>query len=212
MTDVFDAVTALRPAAEWTLRGDGLADLEWHDTRQTPPTQGELDDWLAGKPQRQLIAYAQSRRAATVNAGCVVMVGGANIPIWADNAAQAAITGAVQAAQALGSAFGTSWKGRDGQFYPLDNSGVFTLAMGAMTFVSTAFAVEAAARQAIMGGAITTSDQIDALPWPSTTAPQTVAILPTSQTADNLVGAVAQLQQTVTAVVRALQALGQSPT
>ena len=34
-----DAIQSLRPNAEWTLRGD---ELEWHDTKQTQPTESEI--------------------------------------------------------------------------------------------------------------------------------------------------------------------------
>jgi len=35
-----DAITSLKPDAEWTLRGDKL---EWTDTKQTQPTDSEID-------------------------------------------------------------------------------------------------------------------------------------------------------------------------
>ena len=35
-----DAISSLRPDAEWVLRGD---ELEWHDTNQTKPTDAEID-------------------------------------------------------------------------------------------------------------------------------------------------------------------------
>ena len=34
-----DALLSLRPGAEWVLRGD---DLEWLDTKQTQPTEAEI--------------------------------------------------------------------------------------------------------------------------------------------------------------------------
>ena len=39
-----DVLVSLRPAAEWVLRGD---DLEWHDTKQTKPTDAEIATELA---------------------------------------------------------------------------------------------------------------------------------------------------------------------
>ena len=51
----------IRPNAEWTLRGDTLTDLEWHDTVQVKPTQAELD---AGQLQVDDIAYKDQRRVA----------------------------------------------------------------------------------------------------------------------------------------------------
>lgn len=42
-----NAIAALRPNAQWSLRGPTLADLEWHDTEQSAPTQAEVDAQLA---------------------------------------------------------------------------------------------------------------------------------------------------------------------
>ncbi len=39
-----DAIASLRPGAEWVLRGD---DLEWLDTKQTEPTEAEIEAELA---------------------------------------------------------------------------------------------------------------------------------------------------------------------
>lgn len=39
MIDKSDALVALRPGAQWVLRGD---DLEWLDTEQTQPTDAEI--------------------------------------------------------------------------------------------------------------------------------------------------------------------------
>jgi oligoribonuclease (3'-5' exoribonuclease) len=43
MTKV-DAIQSLRPGAQWVLRGD---DLEWMDTEQTQPTDGEIEAEVA---------------------------------------------------------------------------------------------------------------------------------------------------------------------
>ena len=34
-----EALTALKPGAEWTLRGDEYSGLEWLDRKQTKPTE-----------------------------------------------------------------------------------------------------------------------------------------------------------------------------
>lgn len=39
-----DALTALRPSANYTIRND---EIEWHDTEQTQPTQAEIDAKIA---------------------------------------------------------------------------------------------------------------------------------------------------------------------
>jgi hypothetical protein len=43
MITTSDALQSLRPKAEWTLRGD---ELEWHDTKQTQPTDAEITEEL----------------------------------------------------------------------------------------------------------------------------------------------------------------------
>jgi hypothetical protein len=45
-----DALLSLRPGAEWALHGD---ELEWHDTKQTQPTEAEIE----AEVQRLQIAY-----------------------------------------------------------------------------------------------------------------------------------------------------------
>ena len=37
---IVDALQSLRPKAEWALTGDSL---DWHDKKQTEPTQAEID-------------------------------------------------------------------------------------------------------------------------------------------------------------------------
>ena len=41
--DIPEALTELRPGAEWTLRGETYADLEWNDSGQTKPTESEVN-------------------------------------------------------------------------------------------------------------------------------------------------------------------------
>jgi len=43
MIDKAQAIQSLKPGAEWTLRGDDFAGLEWLDTKQTKPTESEID-------------------------------------------------------------------------------------------------------------------------------------------------------------------------
>ena len=49
----------IRPKAQWTLRGETLAELEWADQVQTLPTQAEID---AGEIQVDALAYQDLRR------------------------------------------------------------------------------------------------------------------------------------------------------
>ena len=41
------ALTALKPGAEWVLRGDNWSGLEWLDKKQTVPTEKEVTDKIA---------------------------------------------------------------------------------------------------------------------------------------------------------------------
>ena len=42
--DIPAALQALKPGAEWVLRGDQLSGLEWLDKKQTIPTETEIND------------------------------------------------------------------------------------------------------------------------------------------------------------------------
>ena len=42
MITIPDALQALRPGAEWTLRGNEYSGLEWLDKVQTQPTEAEI--------------------------------------------------------------------------------------------------------------------------------------------------------------------------
>jgi len=41
--DITHAIQALKPAAEWALRGDDYSGLEWLDKSQTKPTEDEVN-------------------------------------------------------------------------------------------------------------------------------------------------------------------------
>ena len=45
--DIPAALQALKPGAEWVLRGDQWTGLEWLDKKQTAPTQKEVTDKIA---------------------------------------------------------------------------------------------------------------------------------------------------------------------
>jgi hypothetical protein len=155
-------IISIEDGANWTapagltlgVAGGKIGD-HWDGSAYTTP--------VITPTKTDLIAHAQIKRAAVVDAGCVV----AGVPIWTDSAAQASLTGAVVASQVIGAAFAAKWKGRDGNFYPMTATTMVQLAMGAMTFVNTAFGVESAVKDAVNTGTITTLSQIDAYPWPS---------------------------------------------
>ena len=45
--DIASALQALKPGAEWVLRGDKYSGLEWMDKKQTAPTEKEITDKIA---------------------------------------------------------------------------------------------------------------------------------------------------------------------
>ena len=45
--DIAAALQALKPGAEWVLRGDQHSGLEWLDKSQLQPTEKEIDDKIA---------------------------------------------------------------------------------------------------------------------------------------------------------------------
>ena len=64
MVDTAQAIQSLKPNAEWILRGDDFDGLEWLDTKQTKPTESEIDaeiKRLQAKYDAQ--AYARNRQA-----------------------------------------------------------------------------------------------------------------------------------------------------
>ena len=55
---IASALSELKPNAEWTLRGETYADLEWLDKNQTKPTEEEVNAKISelekGEPMRLL--------------------------------------------------------------------------------------------------------------------------------------------------------------
>ena len=45
--DITHAIRALKPGAQWTLLGDDISGLEWVDTKQTQPTETEINSKIA---------------------------------------------------------------------------------------------------------------------------------------------------------------------
>jgi len=62
-----DALQALKPGAEWTLRGNDYSGLEWVDSGQTKPTETEINSKIAEldnvEPMR-LLRIERDRRIA----------------------------------------------------------------------------------------------------------------------------------------------------
>ena len=45
--DITHAIAALKPGTEWTLRGNDYSGLEWLDSKQTKPTETEVNSKIA---------------------------------------------------------------------------------------------------------------------------------------------------------------------
>jgi len=45
--DITHAIQALKPAAQWTLRGEDYSGLEWLDSSQTKPTETEVNSKIS---------------------------------------------------------------------------------------------------------------------------------------------------------------------
>ena len=67
--DITSALLALKPGAQWTLRGDDYSGLEWLDSGQTKPTETEVNSKIAeldaAEPMRLLRAERDRRIVLT---------------------------------------------------------------------------------------------------------------------------------------------------
>ena len=67
--DIPDALQALKPGAEWTLRGSDYSGLEWLDSSQTKPTETEVNSKISeldnAEPMRLLRIERDIRIAKT---------------------------------------------------------------------------------------------------------------------------------------------------
>ena len=65
--DIPAALQALKPGAQWTLRGEDYSGLEWQDSSQTKPTETEVNSKISSldsaEPMR-LLRVERDRRIA----------------------------------------------------------------------------------------------------------------------------------------------------
>ena len=64
MITIPDALQALRPGAEWVLRGNEYAGLEWLDTKQAQPSEEEVNAEIARLQAELPNKLAKENRAA----------------------------------------------------------------------------------------------------------------------------------------------------
>jgi hypothetical protein len=59
---ITEAISELRPGAEWSLSGTEYAGLVWHDQQQTKPTEAEVIAWIAANQVRSRHVNAERDR------------------------------------------------------------------------------------------------------------------------------------------------------
>ena len=59
---ITSALLELKPNAEWTLRGDTYADLEWLDKNQTKPTEKEVNDKVIELEMNETLTLLREER------------------------------------------------------------------------------------------------------------------------------------------------------
>ena len=66
--DITSALIALKPGAQWTLRGDDISGLTWLDSSQTKPTETEINSKISeldnAEPMRLLRVERDAKLAA----------------------------------------------------------------------------------------------------------------------------------------------------
>jgi len=66
--DIPAALQALKPGAEWVLRGDKWSGLEWLDKKQTVPTEKEVTDKIAELDAAEAMRLLRVERNARLQA------------------------------------------------------------------------------------------------------------------------------------------------
>jgi len=60
--DITTALTSLKPGAEWTLIGDDYSGLEWLDSKQTKPTETEVNSKIAELDKAEAMRLLREER------------------------------------------------------------------------------------------------------------------------------------------------------
>ena len=64
--DITHALIALKPGAQWTLRGDDISGLEWVDTKQTQPTETEVNSKISELNDAEAMRLLRIERDARI--------------------------------------------------------------------------------------------------------------------------------------------------
>jgi hypothetical protein len=115
---------------------------------------------------QQLKDYTSEKRKTIINGAGSFDTGEKIIPVWVDSESRGSLTGLVVASQ-MDPNIEVLWKSADGEFYTLDATEIVTVSIAVMTYIQTAFTVEANIKTLIEAETITTYEQIDAIEqWP----------------------------------------------
>ena len=60
--DITDALLALKPGAEWVLRGEDYSGLEWLDSGQTKPTETEINSKISSLDAAEAMKLLREER------------------------------------------------------------------------------------------------------------------------------------------------------
>ena len=61
-----DALSRLRPGAEWIVRGDVYSDIEWLDSSQTKPTETEINNKISELNSAEAMRLLRLERNARI--------------------------------------------------------------------------------------------------------------------------------------------------
>ena len=64
--DITSALQALKPAAQWTLRGEDYSGLEWLDSSQTKPTETEVNSKISSLDAAEAMRLLRIERDARI--------------------------------------------------------------------------------------------------------------------------------------------------
>ena len=64
--DITHALTSLKPEAEWTLIGDDYSGLEWLDSKQTKPTETEINSKISELDNAEAMRLLRIERDARI--------------------------------------------------------------------------------------------------------------------------------------------------
>ena len=64
--DITHALVALKPGAEWDLRGNEYSGLEWIDSSQTQPTETEINNKIASLDSAEAMRLLRVERDARI--------------------------------------------------------------------------------------------------------------------------------------------------